>query len=385
MIVFGIINNSFFIDCSKLNNKLLFNFLKKLKLLNTYKITPNFIFNKNRKIIILKGKLRILINLNIQQFYKINTILKILKKLKLNIKYLDNLPLLENKITKDIYFINIIHTFNKDLIYNMFNFSNKYLLYKKYNLNEIRLLKKIYLYVLLYFKSNININKLFIIIQKLNNLNLSIKYIILYPKLNNEKKNKLFELNLDINNSYKFIEILYENLYKSILNIIKNLKLKIKLDLLYIYNASAESEIFNLEISYKFYLNKVILTNNLNNLKIENNVNKSFINLVEFKDKSIYKYDINDIDFNNIYLNNKKVNKAYFIKYKNSLDLIYNFKNKQYPKKINLNNVLITKKALSNLKLNISKKKIINLHLEILLSMESFYNNIKVEPIQNYL
>lgn len=385
MIIFGILNNNYFIDCSRLNNKLLLNFLKNLKLLNKYKIAPNFIFNKSKKIIVLKGKLNILINFNIQQLYKINKILKVLEKLKLNLKYLDNLPILENKITKDIYFINIIHILNEKLIYNIFNLSNKYLVYKKYNLNQFKLLKKIYLYVLIYFKPNININKLFNIIQQLNKLNLSIKYIILYPKLSNEKKQQLFKLNLDINTSYKFIEILYENLYKSILNIIKNYKLKINLNLLYIYNASEESILFDLKNSYKFYLKKIIIINKLHNLKIEKNTNKTLINLIKFNDKSIYNYNIDDIDYNNIYLNNKKVNKSYFLKYKDSLDLIYNFKNKQYPKKIDINNVLITKKALLNMKLNISDENILKLHLEILLSMESFYNNIKVEIISNYL
>ena len=401
MIHLGFIKSSFFVDCSKLEYIVLYRFMIWLKYLNKLKLTPDFILIKSKKYIVFSSSCKIL-DLESISVIDIKYILKILKILEMNnikLNYLEQVPFLKDNLSGKIYLINLFWasgelTNNLELNYDIKNIrkrgvlikNNHYLISKFYNL-DLNLMNNIDIIICLLIDKYTET----IVINILNIIKFFNKYIF--------KKT--------------FMLTIIEKYYDRIFNVLKfdtfNKYIFIKVDNDYNYNKQFYDNLLELEnhiLDYFITINvlefqeeckiietihKILEINSSNFLatKIFGNLDKKMINQINkfsFNNRNILNYSINDINFKTLKFNKKRASKEFFIKNKVKLKFEYDFNDRQFPKLIKMNYIILDKLAINyflknNLKNFYNKgliDKIGKTKSEILLSMLCFYNKTKV-------
>jgi len=412
MVKIGTINEYICIDLNDYSYNIIENFIENLENLKTEEFIPKFSYVKIEKIIIIRDKCKILDYNNISNYdiYDINLIIETINKHNINIIYIENIPFFKNINNNKIYFINFLWTqkINRNLlsyqnsIFLYKKYSNKYLFKKfiaKYLKKELNIFKNITLYFYIHFIDyNEIIIKLYDFINNITNLNsFNIRYILCVN--NNNYDNVLNIIEKDLFNKFYIIKTEIVDFNEACLNLLYLFNLnKLDIDFLYLF------DLYNNDYNYNFIeksinyiygkkLENIIITNNkLNNIIFEdlnrfltnNEINN---NIIKNTKKCITKYDIEDINYDNIYYHNNLLGKTSFLKlYKNKeLNINYNFIDKLYPKNINFNNMIIDKLCLNIINSEFNKIKnfynMDNTENLVLLSLILFYNSTYIQQI----
>ena len=384
------LNDNLAIDLSKTNENILFRLLYFLNYLKKYEFIPKFKYIKFKKILIIKSNCKIIFNLKNDAIWKLKKMYKIIenKNIKLNLIY-DKIPLLQNTISKQIYFLNFF--FSSHCSLNKFNIEpknklfllknkfilNKYLL-KNYNMH-LEPIKNINFFIVIY--GIFNLEKIVCKINSFKNLRIKITFILFI--IEKDCYNLINLIEKDIFNKYILIKL--DKYIEKSVNTLKYLKDIIELNYDYIILLNIKSNIlFN-----KYILNikgqkNIIYTLNSNkcknnrckNINIFIQQNYKLNNILKGKQKSINEYTKLDIDYNNIKFNNNLISKNFFLKNYGKIDFQYNFKDKLYPNYIPLEKSLFNKNIF-NFIINIAE--LINEeNFNNFIGLYIFYNNIKL-------
>lgn len=411
MVKIGSINEYICIDLNDYSYNIIENYLENLENLKTEEFIPKFSYVKIEKIIIIRDKCKILDYNNISNYdiYDINLIIETVNKHNINIIYLENIPFFKNINNNKIYFINFLWTNNTNKIYKNRNlllntkYSNKYLLknfLQKYLEKNLNIFKNINLYFYIHFTDfNEIIQKLYYFINNITKLDLfNIRYILCVNQINYDKLLKI--INKDLFNKFYIINTeIVDNFNETCLNLLYLFNLnKLDIDFLYLYDLDKNDYNYDfleksIKLIYEKKLENIIITmNKLNNI-ILNDLNKFLINneinnnIIRNTKKCITKYDIEDINYDNIYYHNTLLGKTSFLKlYKNKdFNINYNFIDRLYPKNMNFNNMLIDKVCLNIINSEFNKIKnfynMDNTENLVLLSLILFYNSTYIQQI----
>jgi len=415
MVKIGKLDDFFCIDLNDYEYNTINRYIDILELLKEESFIPQYCYIKIEKIIIIKEKCIILNIDNIfnNDIINIEKIVNIIDKYNIKINYLDNIPFLKlkekNIASNKIYFINFLWAtiksntiFKKDLEKNHIIFlnklSNKYLinnfLIKNFNMN-INIFKNINLYFFIYFDNYDNfVENLYNFINNEVNLDCKIRFIIYISSNYYDRIVKIIEEDLfnifyiiKIDNIESFNYFFFNLLIKLDIN-------KLDLDILYTYDLNSKKYNNNTikNCIYDIYNNNIKNIISLSDLNINNIKNKDLNNfLIEKNDINnklkknftcISKYNLNDIDYNNIYYKNTLLGKNSFLKLLNQGHKInYNFINKIYPKEFSFNNIIINRNCLNllNTELIDLNKSIYNQDdYSIIFSLILFYNDVKI-------
>ena len=419
MVKIGKLEDYFCIDLNSYEYNTINRYLEILELLKEESFIPEYSYIKIEKIIIIKEKCIIL---NIDNIFNsdisnIEKIVNVIDKYNININYLDNIPFFRSKEKKNytsnkIYFINFLWAtiksktiFKKDIeqnhIISLSKLSNKYLinnfLIKNFNMN-IDIIKNINLYFFIYFNNYDNfVENLYDFINNKVNLVCKIRFIINIPNTYYDKIVKIIDE--DFFNIFFLIKTENtESFNHCVFNVLSKLDInKLDVDILYIYdfdskkynNTTIKNRIYDIYKS-KNEENKIIVLPD--NIKINNIKHKDLNNfLIEKNDinnklkknfRCISNYNLNDIDYNNIYYKNTLLGKNGFLKlFNGGHNINYNFIGKIYPKELTFNDIIINKNCL-----NFLSKEIIDLDetlynendYKIIFSLILFYNDVKL-------
>lgn len=415
MVKIGKLEDYFCIDLNNYRYNTINRYLEILELLKKENFIPEYSYIKIEKILIIKEKCIILNinNISNDNILSIEKIVNTINKYNININYLDNIPFFfveENIISDKIYFINFLWAtinsntnFKKDIeenhIISLNRLSNKYLinnfLIKNFNM-DLNIFKNINLYFFIYFDNYDNfIENLYKFINNEVNLDCKIRFIIYIPNIYYNEIVKIIDE--DFFNIFFLIKTENtESFNHCVFNILSKLDIdKLDVDILYIYDFDSK-KYNNTTIKnrvYDIYNNKkdkiIVLPNN--NLKINNIKHKDLNNFLIEKNninnklkknfRCISNYNLNDIDYNNIYYKNILLGKNSFFKlFNEGHNINYNFIDKIYPKEFSFNDIIINKNCL-----NFLSKEIIDLgetiygekDYKIIFSLILFYNDIK--------
>ena len=419
MVKIGKLEDYFCIDLNSYEYSTINRYLEILELLKEESFIPNYSYIKIEKIIIIKEKCMIL---NIDNIFNsdisnIEKIVNVIDKYNININYLDNIPFFrskeKNNTSNKIYFINFLWAtikfktiFKKDIeenhIITLDRLSNKYLinnfLIKNFNM-DLNIFKNINLYFFIYFDNYDNfIENLYKFINNEINLDCKIRFIIYIPSIYYNEIVKIIDE--DFFNIFFLIKTENtESFNHCVFNVLSKLDInKLDVNILYIYNfdskkynnTSIKNSIYDIYKS-KNEENKIIVLPD--NIKINNIKHKDLNNfLIEKNDinnklkknfRCISDYNLDDIDYNNIYYKNTLLGKNGFLKLLNGgHNINYNFIGKLYPKEFSFNNIIINRNCL-----NLLNNEILNLNetifnkndYKIIFSLILFYNDVKIK------
>lgn len=384
MITIVKLNNKLGIDLSKTNEKIILRLLFFINYLSKYSFIPKFKFIKFKKVLIFQSKCKIISILEKDEINKINDIYKILEdeNIKLNFMY-NKLPLFRDKYSNQIYFINFLYSYHSSLVKfqiqsnKISNLKNTYILNKyllhNYNLN-IRPNNNINFYIVIF--GEFEKNCFYSIIEKFKKLEIKVTFILFVMQKDYSKLVNL--ISKDIFNKYILIKV-DKYIYKPI-NTLSYLEDIVKMNYDYImmidignnfdYNRFFKNIIFKTNIIYTSKIYRCI------ELKFFLKNNYELNKLLQGNNKSIGDYNIVDIDFENIKFKGNLVSKRIFLKNYNKKNYDYNFKNKKYPKYIDLENSIIPKKIFDFF-IGINKM-LDNKNINNFIGLYVFYNNIKL-------
>ena len=419
MVKIGKLEDYFCIDLNSYEYSTINRYLEILELLKEESFIPNYSYIKIEKIIIIKEKCMIL---NIDNIFNsdisnIEKIVNVIYKYNININYLDNIPFFrskeKNNTSNKIYFINFLWAtikfktiFKKDIeenhIITLDRLSNKYLinnfLIKNFNM-DLNIFKNINLYFFIYFDNYDNfVENLYKFINNEVNLDCKIRFIIYIPSIYYNEIVKIIDE--DFFNIFFLIKTENtESFNHCVFNVLSKLDInKLDVNILYIYNfdskkynnTSIKNSIYDIYKS-KNEENKIIVLPD--NIKINNIKHKDLNNfLIEKNDinnklkknfRCISDYNLDDIDYNNIYYKNTLLGKNGFLKLLNGgHNINYNFIGKLYPKEFSFNNIIINRNCL-----NLLNNEILNLNetifnkndYKIIFSLILFYNDVKIK------
>ena len=355
------INGNIGIDCKYLSSKIIRNYLYFLTLLKKYTFIPTFKYVKNKQLFIIIDDC-ILLNQNTisnNDIINISKIIPILKKHSIKLNYLLNIPILKNSKTGTIYFVNFMYSTNQYIKHHSSTLlsttvTNYYVLKTFCNDQfdlDINYIKNINIMVLILNidYSDHGIYKLFNQINKLYSLTLNITFVLI---LIDDNYNNIKTL-LENETSCKFFLIRAPTFDFKYAFYITLLELqKYTFDFLYIkcitthclnlntiigniYNKTPN----NIYIKYKNYYKKTELISFKKRYSM-------LYNSIKLNFKDFFDYTIDDIDRSTL---NIRSNIKYILKNIVTNKITYDFKNKQYPIKINLMNTIINQTTLKKI------------------------------------
>ena len=283
MIKIGFIENKFIVSLEKYNYNTILRYNFILKLLKNKYYIPNFTYVKSKSLLVIKDPIKILYSTDIKLYdiIKINDILSDIDNEGIRINYLDNIPLLKNLETNNIYFLNLLWASNKltfkygldkDINNNFIrinnDITNKYLVnqyFKKMNI-DLKLEKNIIIFytILITNYTNDLVKDIYNIINKTNFI-YNIRYVLIIKNKFYDKLSKFFER--DQFTKFFIIKvddnILYDNYIYTIIEEVYNKSF----DFLFIHKIDDNYNIKeflcnNIEYCINNKLENILITNN---------------------------------------------------------------------------------------------------------------------------